>query len=223
MILLFHDDNDVSITSMTNENVSYPKSNLITKYTKQVAKATTNTTTIVFTSAKCDDMWLINTNAISGTYSLSVGGTVQESGNFDFTVVGNTTLSLSGINSNIKNQYVKFDEIYSSATITITLTADSGQYVQLGVLMCGQGAYYGGTQADSFQSLGENSVSFTSAMTRANLNTLYYEMKKNDITVAYAPHETWDDASQFVGYGEIYIKSADYKQGDYFLVKGEIR
>lgn len=127
---------------MTNENVSFPATNTQTKYYKEVAKSTTTTSTFTFTASSLQDIFLINTNANSGTYSVTVGGSPVESGSFDLTALPSYGAGFVGRAVVIGKSHVRFDSIHSSASVSITLSVSSGT-LEIGNIIAGV-AYWGG-------------------------------------------------------------------------------
>ena len=95
MIIGSFAENQASITSMTNENGSYPKANMLTKYTRQKAKATTTSTTISATSiSAANTLAIFGINAKYGTLSVTGG---EYTDLYTQTITSNTTYAFAGV------------------------------------------------------------------------------------------------------------------------------
>lgn len=129
MILFNQTDNAISsITTFTNEDSSYPKENLLTSYTKQVAKSTTTTTMIDFTFTG-RDLAILNTNATSGTIYAdkpSSASCTVTSGNVTYsadTYIENCLTVSSGDVATVNNGIIlgiTEDAVYTNDAITFT-------------------------------------------------------------------------------------------------------
>lgn len=116
MMILAYDDLTGHSISMTNEDSSYPAANLLTQYQKQLAKSTTRTTTITIEASNCRDICILNTNADSGTLTVSARST---RGGSESEIISSEAMTFSN-----RNYYRDLGQEYLTVDCTIVLNAE---------------------------------------------------------------------------------------------------
>jgi hypothetical protein len=149
MYLLARDDIDITTLAMTNEDASFPASNVLNRYTQSVAKSTTNTTTITYDSANLSDIDLYNTNAIIGTVTIKDGTTlaVLATEVLDFaTATSISYATTDDVNFDKNIRAFHGDQFYSDVKVEIYLEADTGVIVSCGTVASGIFVRHGGCE-----------------------------------------------------------------------------
>ena len=161
--------------SATNQSLTCPISKVTTKYRRELFKTTASTTTIVLTSAKVFDIYLLNTNATSGTVQVSSSGLSTENFTLDLTVTGGFDSVLSNNTLNSLDTHIKTEFVHSNATVTITLNHATESEITLGMIMCGVSLKSGVVTQDGANFRNDKDESTANV----NMNiTQYYEIKQ---------------------------------------------
>ena len=128
-------NNEITIVSMSNEDSSYPKENLLKKDTGIRAKTTGQTTTIVATADRIRDIFLFKPIADEGNITVLSGATEVYNRDIDFSIPRSESAWWNGELSYRNAYWVELDTTYPNLTITITLTSNSAsRIVELGFL-----------------------------------------------------------------------------------------
>lgn len=148
MYALARSDLIITNLAMTNEDASFPASNLLTKYTLEVAKSTTNTTTITYDATDLSDIDIYNTNAITGNVTIKDAGTlaVLATETIDFTTATSVSyLTTDDITYHKNIRAFHGDQFYNDIKVEIVLTSDIGTILECGVIASGIFVRYGAT------------------------------------------------------------------------------
>lgn len=228
-----------SITRFDNENTSFPKTNLLTKYTKQVAKSTTTSTVITF-SFTGRDLVILNTNATSGviyadkpsaatttltgstTYTVDtdIEGTLVVPSPYIATVNSGITLRVTGAfgadesitftENNLKKTDLYFD-MGSTGTWTVSLTLSSSSTLEIGCVVGGSFEQYGVTTSHTKQET-ELSANLDFVSKASNYDALKAEIINDDEFVVI-PARTLNGV--WIAYGKIMLKDSNFTSKTY--------
>lgn len=227
MYLLKYEDLSYSNLAMTNENVSYPRANILTEYTQETTVSTTNSTTISFDVAELTDVDIYNAGAIdsSGNIKELVSGTVtlkdKATGStivsevMDFYTA--SSIAYMGTNDltyhrNIRafhgEQIFWTDVNYPQGyTVEIYLEADAGDFVEVGIVACGIFVKYGDT---IMPSISKTMVSFSGNALIAEYNNI---MAQTDSETEFFFHTNtykFDGENLTMAFGIPEIKNQKY-------------
>jgi prophage tail gpP-like protein len=187
MFIINHSDNTTtSISSMTNASANFPKANILTEFSGEVAKAISNTTTITFTST-FQDIFIFNTNANNLQIT---AGDISE------------TLTTKQFN------YFFRGSSNTSRSTTLTLSTDE-DILEIGTIVTGVAKQFGYTT-----SLTKGS-GMTVLQTSADFEQLSYITRYRP-KIAVVSDVNGVNTGRFSHYGYLYLEGISLNNGRFF-------
>lgn len=203
MYIMKYLDNIKSI-SMTNASPApYLPSNMLTKWTEEVAKSTTNVSNITFTCAQLTDIQIYNTNAILGTVSVYAAGTlnlVKPVETLDF--FNATSIAYAGVDKLTYAKNIRAfhgEQIFYNVDVVISLEAPVGQLLKVGTIGAGVFVKYGDTQDATIT---RDSTSYQVLGTIAEYYAILNKTQDNDTAFAHVWVESTNSSNLYMGYGK---------------------
>ncbi len=204
---------------MTNQNGSFPASNALTKYVKQVAKSTTTSSVFTFTATNFQDLFILNHNATSGSISITwSGGSYSKT--LDF-VSGTVATLYSNKFWQHNNSHINIPSV-QDVSVTLTLTTTVSSTLQVGLLLGGYAIRCGDT---------ENGLAIDEDGLKANIIALNaeYNMVKSfrdyQDFYAFTPYKDSEQLAErdgYIYYGRIKTKSNGNENDKYTKYSLEI-
>ncbi|MCK5616951.1 hypothetical protein KAR91_84595 [Candidatus Pacearchaeota archaeon] len=246
MIIFNQADNAISSVEMGSENGSFPASNTLTKYRKEVAKSTLTTDYLEFTFTG-RDLLLLNTNATSGTiyadrvtaasstisadttYTVDtyLDGTITIADTYTVDSNDNITITISDGERVYSDDAIAFDvgllkakDIYfdmgSSQTWTVKIELTYSSVIEAGCLIGGDFVNYGYGTSMTKKPVGLGAVGKFESSMSSHEAL---KVATEDDTDFYSgiPNRDLSNAGIFVGYGKITIKDFEISADSSFL------
>ncbi len=246
MIIFNQSNNNVSNLIMTDENSSFQIANVLTKYSKEVAKSTSTTSTISFDFTG-QDLLILNTNSTSGTiyadrttaasstisadttYTVdtTLDGTITVADTYTVGANDGVTITISAGATDKDYESITFSvgllkakDIYfdfgSSAARSVSLTLTSSSAIEIGCIIGGNFVDYGFGTSLTKKPVGLGAVG-KSEMSMSSHEALKAATEDDTDFYSAIPDRDLTNAGIFVGYGKITIKDFEINADSQFL------
>lgn len=218
------DRNDMNITNLVSAqaDANYPITNILTKYTGQVTKSTSNTMTINFDIDQLSDIVLYNVGAIDGSVTVKDATTsevlISETIDF-FTARSISLMSVDAMTYDSNICILHGQQFFTNVKVEITLQADVGNVVSIGCLAAGIFISYGMTQTSSIT---PKSQSFSVVALPSEYQAVLNLLAKDSYYFVLLGQSTYEGESIYLSYGKSKISSG-HREGSMNLYTLEMK